>query len=575
LSILGVYDGHNAGAGLINRNGAVVAAVEEERFSRIKNHDARAGHEAAPFESVAFCVANATDPITEVAFGIQRPEELARLALANFDERVAAGQAQRLKRAAALGITNAALRELPESSQRQRVETLSRAVADAGLGDLPVSFIDHHSAHAGGAFLLSGAKKALVVTLDGKGDDASGSVSVGRDSTIERILTLPTEDSLGHLYSSFTVACGLRPQRDEGKLQAMAAAGNPDRHVRAWLDEIFYLDTDSGAIRGRLNEGLIVGPYPDRPVDVHNNLVRGRIAGVSSVDAAATIQSFLEELVTAFATWHLERSGQRTLVVAGGIFANVSVNRRLADLPRVDELHVHPAMTDAGIALGAAAVATARSGVTLAPLHSVDLGPEYSDDVAARAFADEGYRILSPTGPAERALAAQLAKGRVVARFVGRAEYGPRALGYRSILAPATDPGMPATLNRMLQRSNVMPFAPLARSRDTALLFAADPALATPIRFMTAAVPCTHETRRRYPAIVHTDGTARPQLTDEGALVSILDELERLNGDQVVINTSFNMHDEPMVCRPSDAARTAHVAGIATVQVGGLIATLR
>lgn len=575
MSIIGVYDGHNAGAALIDREGVVVAAVEEERFSRIKNHDARPGHETAPFESIAFCVASATDPITEVAYGIQEPEELARLALANFDERVAGGQNQRLKRAAALGLTNEALRELPASSQRQRVENLRNAVSAAGLGDLPRSFIDHHSAHAGGAFLLSGAEKALVLTLDGKGDDLSGSVSVGRRSTIERTLALPTEDSLGHLYSAFTVACGLRPQRDEGKLQAMAAAGNSDPRIREWLDDTFRLDTENGAIRGRLSAGLVIGPYPDRPVEVHNDLVRERIASSSAVDAAATVQIFLEELVTAFATWHLERSGQRTLVVAGGIFANVSLNRRLAELPLVDELHVHPAMTDAGIALGAAAVATVGSGVPVAPLRSVDLGPEYSDEDAARAFAYEGYRILSPVASAERVLAARLAEGEVVARFVGRAEYGPRALGHRSILAPASDPAMPTTLNRMLRRSNVMPFAPLARSRDTGLLFAANPALAAPIRFMTAAVPCTRETRRRYPAIVHADGTARPQLVDDGPLVDLLDELERVSGDHVVINTSYNMHDEPMVCRPSDAARSAHAAGIATVQVGGLIATLR
>ena len=453
MSVLGVYDGHNAGAALVDRTGMVVAAVEEERFSRIKNHDARPGHDAAPLESIAFCVASATDPITDVAIGIQEPEQLARLALSNFEAQVAAGQNQRLTRAAELGINEASLRDLPATTQRDRVETIRSVITGHGLGNLPTSFVDHHSAHAGGAFLLSGARDALVLTLDGKGDDLSGSVSVGRGLSLERTLAMPTEDSLGHLYSAFTVACGLRPQRDEGKLQAMAAAGQTNSEIRDWLEETYQLDSVTGEIRGRLSDGLVIGPYPDRPAGLHNALVRERIAGVAAVDAAATVQQFLEDLVTAFATWHLQRTHQRTLVVAGGVFANVSLNRRLADSQLVNELHVHPAMTDAGIALGAATVVTARSGTEVAPLRGVDLGPEYSDEEAARAFSQAGYLMRNPTISAERVLADRLAEGEVVARFVGRAEYGPRALGHRSILAPATDPRMPSTLNRMLHRS--------------------------------------------------------------------------------------------------------------------------
>jgi carbamoyltransferase len=327
-------------------------------------------------------------------------------------------------------------------------------------------------------------------------------------------------------------------------------------------------------ICGGLNDGLVVGPFPDRLPGLHNELVRRAISGIPRADAAATVQDFLERIVCDFVSWHLARSDLRKLVVAGGVFSNVGLNRRLAELNAVDVLHVHPAMTDAGIALGAAAVATAERGIGLSPLESVALGPEYSELEARQAFVGAGYRIEHPSQSAERMLAGRLAAGEVVARFVGRAEYGPRALGHRSIFAPANDPRMPALLNRMLNRSTIMPFAPLARRKDEQSLFEPSPALAAPTRYMAAAMLCSHETRSRYPAIVHADGTARPQFVVEGALVDLLDELERLAGDCVLINTSFNLHDEPMVCRPEDAASSARMAGIPTVQVGSLVAVL-
>lgn len=572
MTILGVYDGHNAGAALVNDEGRVIAAVEEERFSRIKNHDARPGHDAPPDRSIAYCLSKADSPITDVAFGVQEPGELQALAAANFERTLATGELQRLERARELGLSQEQLCDLPHATQEARVATLRAAVARAGVEADAEVFVDHHTAHASGAFHLTGAQDALVLTLDGKGDDLSGTISVGYDTRLERLRALTTEDSLGHLYSAFTVACGLRPQRDEGKLQAMAASGKTDARIREWLEAQFPWDKDAGAFRGRLSDGLVVGPYPDRRPEQHNDLVRQLIGNSRREDAAATVQGFLEDLVSRLVCSQVDRTGLRTLVVAGGVFANVSLNRRLAELDMVDELHVHPAMTDAGIALGAATAAFARQGIRPVPLESVALGPEYADEDSAQAFRAAGYRLEAPGESAEYILASELAAGRIVALFVGPTEYGPRALGNRSILAPATDPHIPARLNRMLQRSTVMPFAPMARRRDIARWFAAAPAAETSLSFMTTAVPVTTEARDRYPAIVHSDGTARPQLVGPGRLETLLDDLERLCGASVVVNTSFNLHDEPMVCTPDDAARSARAAGIGVVQVGHLIA---
>lgn len=573
MTVLGIYDGHNAGAALIDNSGVVLAAVEEERFSRIKNHDARPGHDGPPDASVAYCASMATGPIKHVALGIQEPRELQVIAGGNFERSLSSGQRQRLNRAAELGLTEEALRLLPLRTQLDRVRTLRAVMLRAGIiPEVPVSFVDHHTCHADGAFLLSRQREALVITLDGKGDDLSGTVSVGCDRSLERLFSLPTEDSVGHLYSAFTVACGLRPQRDEGKLQAMASSGTVNSRIWDWLEAHFPWNDESGTFAGTLNEGLVVGPYPDRRPEQHNELIKRVIAGVEPEDAAATVQTFLERLVCRLVRAQVARTGQHTLVVAGGVFANVSLNQRIAELPEVEQLEVHPAMTDAGIALGAAATVFARTGAPLAPLESVGLGPCYADERVAAAFSDRGFRIERGSGVAEDVLAEELGRGNVVARFVGRAEYGPRALGGRSVLAPATDPSMPGTLNRMLRRSTIMPFAPMARRRDASRWFDADPALRMPLSFMTSAVSVAAETRERYPAIVHSDGTARPQLVDPGPLEDLLDGLERRCGASVIINTSFNLHDEPMVCTPEDAARSASVAGIRVVQIGRLIA---
>jgi predicted NodU family carbamoyl transferase len=244
--------------------------------------------------------------------------------------------------------------------------------------------------------------------------------------------------SLGHLYSAATVACGLRPQCDEGKLTAMAATGSPHARLLTRLRELVVC-TD-GRLHGSLSRGIVQGPYPDRVPAFHNEAMAAMIEGIDRDDVAATVQLVLEEAVLALVTHHLKKSGVGVLVASGGVFANVSLNRRVADLPCVDELHVHPGMTDAGIAMGAAAAAYAAVHHRRPmPLHNIGLGPAYPDDDAVGTFIGRGYRLSDSDLPAESQIAAALAEGRIAARFVGGCEYGPRALGHRSVLAPAGD----------------------------------------------------------------------------------------------------------------------------------------
>jgi carbamoyltransferase len=577
MAILGIYEGHNAGAAVVSEvDGTVLMAVEEERFSRVKNHDCRPAEVPGPTHSVQWCVQSTPEVITRVAIGLEEPVALHRRAVDNFVDALASGELQRLERMKETGKDAYELLQMPLNTQRARVAKALATVASAGLhlDRLAIDFVPHHTCHAA-AFFLTSASTASVITLDGKGDDLSGTVSEGRDERLERIAEAPTEYSLGHLYSAATVACGLRPQRDEGKLTALAASGDINDELYERLRGLIQFDPSLGVPRSRLSEGIVQGPYPDRVSAFHNNALGAMIRGLDIADTAATVQQVLEETVLDMATHHLHRSGMNTLVVSGGVFANVSLNRKLAESPLVEALHVHPGMTDSGIALGAATMAYVRNhGSRPRPLRSLGLGPSYSDDEAIEAFRREGYIVDSDSGLPETALAAALAAGQVVARFSGGCEYGPRALGNRSVFAPASRTGLAASLNQRLGRSPIMPFAPITLAGDAADLFHGLSSVREPTRFMTTAVRCTDMAIETIPAAVHLDRTARPQLVDpveDPHLASLLSEYKHLTGSSAVINTSFNLHDEPIVCAPSDAARSARRARIKVVQVGSQI----
>ncbi|WP_313535460.1 carbamoyltransferase C-terminal domain-containing protein [Arsenicicoccus bolidensis] len=577
MAVLGVYEGHNAGASLISRRtGQVVAAVEEERFSRVKNHDSRPGASPLPVRSIRWCLDRAQqtgETIDVIAIGLMQPDLLQERAWGNFTAAVARGEIQRLRRAAELGLDRDGFTHLPFTTQTRRITRALEAVRAAGMdpATVPHRLYEHHLCHAA-SFLLAPVERALVVTLDGKGDDLSGSVWQGRGTRLQPVTVIATEWSLGHFYSAATVACGLRPQRDEGKLMALAAHGTLHPGLLAKLRDLISFDAQAGRPTSRMSRGIVQGPYPDRVASFHNEQMAVLIDGIDRADVAHTVQHVLEDVVTRLVQHHLSATGETTIVVSGGVFANVSLNRRLGRLPGVRDLHVHPGMTDSGIALGAAALAYAeRCGRRPRPLEDLGLGPAYDADEAVPPFLDIGYRRPTVVEPPHLQLARALARGHVVARFVGGCEYGPRALGHRSVLAPAHNETTLRDLNVRLGRSQIMPFAPIVLSAWAPDLFTDCEALHQPMRFMTTAVTCTDTARREIPAAVHRDGTARPQLVDpriDPDLADLLTAYRQASGRRGLVNTSFNLHDEPIVCTPRDAARSAAAAHIEVVQVG-------
>jgi carbamoyltransferase len=279
----------------------------------------------------------------------------------------------------------------------------------------------------------------------------------------------------------------------------------------------------------------------------------------TDADIAAAAQARLEDVLVAYARRALRETGLTHLVLAGGVFGNVCVNQRLWALPEVEGLFVHPAMSDQGVAVGSAfAHFAANGGLVPTALPHAFLGPDYPE--ARLGDALEAAKLPARRLPdIDAAVVDAMLQGKVVARFTGRMEYGPRALGHRSILYHTADPSVNDWLNERLQRAEFMPFAPATLGEHAAACYRDwGPGVDLTARYMTITFDCTDAMKAASPAVVHLDGTARPQVVYEEAdpgYYRILRRVYERTGVPSILNTSFNMHGEPIVCTPEDALR--------------------
>jgi carbamoyltransferase len=401
---------------------------------------------------------------------------------------------------------------------------------------------EHHLSHAANAYLASGFERALIVTLDGYGSGLSGSVSVGEGGTIKRLAGVPFPHSLGSFYEAVTSSLGFQPDRHAGKIVGLAAYG--DAQV---LRDVLLATARAADGELRLHDSLNI--FMSRHLSVR----------FSMVDVAAAWQHVLEVLACRYVAHWLERTGCDRLVLSGGVTANVKMNQRLHALPGVRTTFVYPNMGDGGCGTGLALLRSWQGGVG-APLRDVYLGPEYGEAELEAALREAGLAYQRVADPAERAaeVARRIHAGQVVARFDGRMEYGPRALGNRSILYHAREPGVNQWLNQRLGRTEFMPFAPVTLWEAAGRCYEGLAGAEHAAEFMTITFDCTPWMREHCPAAVHVDGTARPQLLRREVnpeYYDIVQAYERLSGIPCLINTSFNMHEEPIVCRPRDAVR--------------------
>ena len=415
-----------------------------------------------------------------------------------------------------------------------------------------VRFYNHHLAHALPSLFHTDWADALLYTSDGGGDNVQYSHRVFRDGQLttldggDEALTGPMRiDSLGLAYGYATQALGYRINRHEGKLTGLAAYGEPERYEQ--IAGHFSVD----------DEGRVRSDFESNPA---MRQAMFEIAGeISRENMAASIQAVLEDITLKSVRRLLERHKVRNLGLAGGVFGNVLLNQRLADGCELDDVFVYPAMSDQGLpAGGVLAYLLARDGLPawLDARYSLDqlyFGRDYGADADAVLAKTPGIAVTSENPVAEAARL--ITDGKAGAIYTKGMEYGPRALGARSILASPADARINDSLNARLSRSEFMPFAPVAAYEDADAVFDLGTVKRRAARFMTITCNVREAWRERIPAVVHVDGTARPQLIERAQnplYYDILAAFKALSGLPVMVNTSFNAHEEPIINTPRE-----------------------
>jgi len=560
MKVLGLYDGHNTNAALINQ-GRIERAVEEERFSRFKNHDGRRDELTAPFESVKYCVKDVAGKIDAIALALETPESIQRRSINSYFDSVRDGFEKRLgcDNIRGRNVDGYELFVYPYETQRARIHKINSYLRRSGvdIDHTPIHYVNHHLAHVASVYFTSPFDNALIVTLDGKGDDLCGMVALGNKGKIEIIHEVNYLHSIGHLYSAITVACGFTAVRHEGKITGLAAYSKPDAGLMNKFYELFKIE--NGKWRSKLNVDNKLGPYPHTMFGENIKLVRCLTENLNREQMSATVQTFTEEMVQKFVKYYVEMCDVHNVLLAGGVFANVKVNQRIQEIDGVNQLYVHPAMSDAGLGVGAALKSYYDTHEYQG--YSFDdafFGPEYDEFEIMKALNAGGLHYSKPDD-IEIVIAEMLAQGKLVARFEGRLEYGPRALGNRSILYQTTDKTVNDWLNKHLERTEFMPFAPITLFENRHECYKNCSGSEHSAQFMTITYECTEEMINKSPAVVHIDGTARPQLVsskNNPNLYRILKHYYQLTGIPSLINTSFNVHEEPIVCSPADAVKS-------------------
>lgn len=567
--VLGIHVGHDSNAALVV-DGKVVACVLEERFVRIKHYN------GLPVQAIEYCLAEGKitiDQIDEIAFTSKNTDGGTLRQIMNL-EAVAVPTPQR---EAVVEKVLGFLRDVYHSYKPKNFEVPPIYYPTFKTArPLPVRAVEHHLAHAASAFYTSGRhEQTLVITADGIGDDASLSVwRVKPPASFELLYREGASGSLGWFYGLVTEGLGWWVGDGEGKTMGLAPYGST-KGVEGVLDEFCPRYEGGRLVKphdfGDLGFWIDVGTY-----HYHFNETERIVPLVAKYGReaiAAEAQRVLEREMLDIVRHWLKAEGTRSACFAGGVMLNVKMNQRLWESGLMDEQYIFPESGDGGLAAGAALYGNAARGGELArePLQQIYWGPAY-DDALIRALLEERHIPFAVTDDPARAAAERLAAGKIVGWFQGRMETGPRALGGRSILMDPSKAENKDIINaRVKFREAFRPFCPSMTPAAAKELL--DPR-ARAERYMITSFDVRPEVQGRIPAVVHADGTARPQIVEEHInplFFRLLREFGARTGTECLLNTSFNIKGEPIVCHPREAIRCFFDTGLDSLVIGSFV----
>jgi len=538
---LGIHDGHNSAAALF-MDGKIVYALQEERLTGIKNFF---GFPEKSVDEILKMANISPEQIDKVcmASNYQATARDPRSFTEDFENRYKTKLRHKLLR----GVLGSALWE--EIRVKQRTRQRKKLMQGWSISEDKAHFYDHHTAHAATAYygMKEDNNPYLVLTLDGGGDRLSASVSIGKNGKLKRIAETPQTDSLGEIYAVTTHMLGFIPLEHEYKLMGMAAYASPkySREIAEIFHQYIALDTDNPMVMKRkVSEPLsLIGSR------LQEDLQRKRFDVI-----CAGLQQFTEEIITDWVKQCIRKTGIDRVLVAGGVFMNVKANKTISELPEVKYFQAFPSCGDESLVFGTCYLAANEADEEIKPIKHYYFGNDISEKECQQALMGSGYQVEKPDNMAQ-VVADLLAKGEVVARASGPMEFGARALGNRSIIADPINGDVVREINQMIKKRDFwMPFAPVLLKRNTDEVFKNPKNL--PSSYMMNTFDSTDK-RTEYMAAVHNaDFTARPQIVEPGqskGYEDILEEFEKLTGRKVLLNTSFNLHGLPIVCRALDA----------------------
>ncbi len=556
--ILGIHSGHDPGAALVHK-GHIIAAVNEERMTGNK---LTFGYPAGSVREVMRIAGIGPDDVDEIA--LERVCGKGRLSANSL-----------YWRQKALLTRGRSLRDFYYISKGRHRETyggksivpglfmltglprllLTEGAALIGIKRLfgprkKITPVDHHTAHWASAYFTGGIERALSVVAEGSDGESGMRVGLIQNGRMTSLAMSPSPHSPGYFYALCTRMMGFNFMLHGGKITGLAAYGDPAKAMEI-VSSLFW------------SRGMEVRVSP-RLFELELEWAKTRkmpacFRGIAREDLAAAFQARLETVIVETVRAGMDKTGCSQILFSGGVAANVKLNQRIMEIPGVERIFVHPGMSDCGLALGAALyLDRKRIPSPNRPLKNVFLGTPIRNSALEASLKKHGLKYRRVSNMPETA-AKLLQNGKIVVRVNGRMEYGPRALGNRSILSACRDPEVNQRLNRRLGRTEFMPFAPAVLAGEAHKCFKGHAPAMHAARFMTVTFACTDWMIAHCPAVVHVDNTARPQfVTPESSpdLYAILKAYCGATGIPALINTSFNMHNEPIPAAAEDAVVT-------------------
>ncbi len=544
---------HDSSACLV-RDGELLFAIAEERISRLK-HDAR-----FPQFAIQACLDFAklrADQVDEVCVGWQTPGETYRHDLKLY----ATGQWP-------INYLNVLNSTRHFASVWHQGGGAKRFAQQFGNTKARFRFVDHHLAHALSAYSYSGFDDSAVVVMDGRGAWEATSIWRGEKGRVEHVLTIDWPNSLGLFYAQFTGFLGFVPNSDEWKVMGLAPYGQPGIDLSAFIDPL--------AQPYKIQIDRLIGggssPYSEFPASLGKP--REAESEISDLhkNIAFAVQDMCELAMMSVVRMAIEKCRSKNLCLAGGVALNSKANGKIVASGIVDKIFVQPAASDDGVALGAALAPFLDGGqrLPLKPMRHAYLGTSFDDSGVEAALKTYKIRATQVSDPAATA-ADFLSQGKILGWYQGRMEFGPRALGNRSILADPRDPEMNAKVNNAVKfREWWRPFAPSFKKEAAPEYL--ESAYDSPFMILTAQV--RSEKRHIIPSVTHVDGSARPQTVEKEVnplYYRLIDEFGKHTGVPVIMNTSFNLRGEAIVNTPTDAIRTFFSSGMDALFLGSFL----